>query len=47
MRFLLTDADEVHVQQDILVESQDPQSGSEQELLAVPEVNIPNSACNI
>lgn len=43
----LTDADEVHVQQDVLVEPQDPQSCPEQELLPIPKDNVPDSARHV
>lgn len=47
MRQSLTDADQVHVQQDVLVQSQDPQSRPEQEVLPIPQENVPHSARHV
>ncbi len=35
------------MQQDVLVEPQDPQSRPEQELLAIPKEKVPNSARHV
>lgn len=43
----LSDADEVHLQQDVLMETQDSQTRPEQELLAVPEEDVPDSARHV
>lgn len=43
----LSNVDEVHLQQDVLEQPQDPQRGPEQRLLAVPTEHIPNSACHV
>lgn len=43
----LSDVDEVHLQQDVLKQTQDPQRGPEQRLLAVPTEHVPNSACHV
>jgi hypothetical protein len=39
----LPQLDEVHIQELVLEEAQDPQASAEQELVAVAEENVPNS----
>lgn len=43
----LGDVDEVHLQQDVLEEAQDPQAGPEQALLAVPAEHVPHPARHV
>lgn len=43
----LSDVDEVHLEQDVLEETQDAQSGPEQTLLAVPAEDVPHPARHV
>lgn len=43
----LGDVDEVHLQQDVLEEAQDPQTRPEQALLTVPAEHVPHAASHV
>lgn len=43
----LSDVDEVHLQQDVLVQTQDPETSSEQTLLAVTTEDVPHATRHV
>lgn len=43
----LRNVDEVHVREDVTIETQDPEGGAKEKLLTVPAKHVPHATCNV